>query len=63
MTDTKKTCRGCDKNLTKKNARIYQGRFIGACRACESYEARERYERANPGAKHYEDSRRKYEIA
>lgn len=62
MTDTEKTCRRCNTPLSKSNARIWENRFIGACRSCESQEARERYERDNPGAKHYEDSRRKYKI-
>jgi len=64
MTDTKKkSCRGCDTTLSAKNARMWQDRFIGVCRSCEAGEARKRYERENPEAKHYEDSRRKYKLA
>jgi len=65
MTDTNaiKTCRGCQKPLTVDNARMWGGRFIGACRSCEATEARERYVRANPDAKYYNDSRRKYTLA
>jgi len=31
-----RTCRGCGVTLTLDNARVYRGRWVGACRACES---------------------------
>lgn len=31
-------CRGCGHVLTPENARLSRGRFVGACRPCESSE-------------------------
>lgn len=36
-------CRGCGCTLTSGNARRYEGRWVGACRECESQEAQDRY--------------------
>ena len=52
-------CRRCDTQLDDANARRYRGRFIGACRACESWI---KSERRNPDFIPYTDSRRKYPI-
>ena len=37
-------CRRCGVTLTEENARTYQGRWIGACRSCESVLTTERRE-------------------
>lgn len=35
-------CRRCGDPLTTRNARRYQGRYVGACRQCESDESGQR---------------------
>jgi hypothetical protein len=40
---TERKCRRCEVVLTLDNARTYQGRWVGACRHCESVMASERY--------------------
>ena len=43
MALTERDCRTCGAKLTEDNARIYQGRWVGACRRCESLVAAARY--------------------
>lgn len=43
MALTNLLCRRCLVPLTEDNARIYRGRWVGACRKCESAEATARY--------------------
>jgi hypothetical protein len=38
----RRQCRRCGIRLTTKNARTYDGRWVGACRECENAETRER---------------------
>lgn len=45
MALTDRDCRTCGTKLTTANARTYQGRWVGACRRCESAAASERYHR------------------
>lgn len=56
------TCRCCEAPLFTSNARTHAGRFVGICRSCEAWAARERYVAEHPGARFYEDSRRKYPV-
>lgn len=43
MALTNLLCRRCLVPLTEKNARTYKGRWVGACRKCESAETTARY--------------------
>ncbi len=55
-------CWCCTVVLGAHNARTQAGWFVGICRSCEAWNTRLRYEEKHPGARIYEDGRRKYPV-